>query len=336
MKYKNIIYNIVGCVFLVIAGILFGNFIFNKAFYLNSGESSNLFNFFGSLVGSIISLGVSLYIFHRTMNENNKQHINAINEQSAIQVENSLREKYSNEKKILNESYCSLEQYIYTSMNFCIDENNYSDIITKLNDNYSNYKKCVNTILIEMNILSLNELCIGCTLCENRLYGDLVRELKQIQLILKQIDDYTQKINYKQNIIFNLASDYQRKCKDENLMNNIINNLKTQQSLIKNSQGTEDNVLAQNIVSYINEIEKLRLEKKDIIQKISVERRYIDNKLNKLDKLKLDYFSEIKKYLELTSGYIKNEIKFVRKNGRMNNNYCKKLDITESETKDSK
>ncbi len=89
MKYKNIIYNIVGCVFLVIAGILFGNFIFNKAFYLNSGESSNLFNFFGSLVGSIISLGVSLYIFHRTMNENNKQHINAINEQSAIQVENT-------------------------------------------------------------------------------------------------------------------------------------------------------------------------------------------------------------------------------------------------------
>ena len=160
--------------------------IISLVYGLGENEKSE---FWGGVFGAAISIIFSFVILILTIIANNKQQIKSINKQTSIQIENNLRQKYTTEKDYFKKAYNALEMFLFNSRTFVIDPNQLSITLDKLNATYADYRKCINTLTITTGIYELQDKCIGCTLCHIKIYGEVIRESKELQSLVEKIED---------------------------------------------------------------------------------------------------------------------------------------------------
>jgi hypothetical protein len=293
--------------------------------------NENLSSFIGNLTGSSLSFIGSFIVLYITIKSSNEQQLKSIKEQSAIQVENNLREKFNNEKENFKEAYNALEQFIFTSKTFSVDNGNFSIVLDKLNSSYAEYRKCINTVLISTDVYTLKDCCVGCNLCDIKLYGELARVLKDIQNLIRVIEEDSAFINLKHNNMFQLAISNQQNIQNKDLITSLINNLFTQFNSVKKTNTEKASKIEQEIAITKEKIENLNKAIQEINIKIQDENKYIIEKLTKLEQIKLEFYNKIKEYFLISNEYKKEYITFVEKNGRLFNNKCKKYNLDSNE-----
>ncbi len=179
-------------------------------------KSTEKNEFWGGVFGAAISIIFSFVILSLTIQANNKQQIKSVNKQTSIQIEDNLRQKYINEKANFKEAYNALEIFLFNSKTFVIDSNQLSITLDKLNATYADYRKCINTLTITTGIYELQDKCIGCTLCHIKIYGEVIRELKELQILVESIEELAGEVNTLQNSNFRIVLNSHNMKQDDN------------------------------------------------------------------------------------------------------------------------
>lgn len=337
MNKKSLWIGTICAVFLFIIAVIFGVYTFKNGFNLQDGKASNLFSFLGGMLGTFFSVAGSFIILWITIRKNNEQQIKLINEQNSIQVENNLQQKYNREREIFSSAYNSIEQFLITSKTYVVNESplTFINVIDRLNSVYADYRKCINSVLITTNVYTLQDKCIGCTLCDIKSYGELARVLKNIQIIINQIQKTIQEINLKHNIIFGIALKNKQLTDNKSLQTNLLNNYINEQKVC--SQKNKSFRELQNNINNVKElIINFDIDINKNITTIINENSSIQILLNTLDTLKLDFFNFIREYFEIVKYHISEQVKFVKNKGRTSVSICKKYNLENLETKKSK
>ncbi len=337
MNKKNFWLGIIGTILLFIVALLLGIFTFKIGFNLQESNASNLFSFLGGMLGTLLSVAGSFIVLWITIKKNNEHQTKLINEQNSIQVENNLQQKYNREREIFNNAYNSIEQLLITSKTYMVDESSttYISVIDRLNSVYTEYRKCINSVLITTNVYTLQDKCVGCTLCDIKSYGELSRVLKDIQTIIKELENSTSEINLKQNIIFDIAVKNKQLVDSKSLLINTLTNCKNEQKAFsktsKDFKNLENNInnISQQLTNADNDIFKN-------LNSIKNENKNLFILLNNLETIKLNFFNKIKEYFEIVKFHVSEQVQFVKNRGRTSSSSCKKYDLENSETKKSK
>ena len=102
----------------------------------------------------------------------------------------------------------------------------------KLNATYADYRKCINTLTINTGIYELQDKCIGCTLCHIKNYGEVIRELKELQILVEKIEELAGEINTLQNNNFRIVLNSHNMKQDDNKIQTIVAKIEEQNEKI--------------------------------------------------------------------------------------------------------
>ncbi len=335
MKKKTFWIEITCTILLFIIALLLGVFTFKNGFNIQESNASNLFSFLGGMLGTFISIVGSFIILFITIKKNNEQQIKLINEQNAAQMENSLQQKFNKERESFNNAYNALEQFIMNSKTYMVDNTNFISVLDRLNSLFIEYRKSMNSVLILTNVYTIQDKCVGCTLCDLKNYGELARVLKDIQSIIIEIENNTSNINIRQNKIFDKAIANQQIVDKRLPLTKLIENYKNEQQLYaKNTRKFKE--LEYQIVSTNQQICNIDTEFQKNLDIIKNENSFIVLEVTKLDNLKLSFLNKIKEYFGIANLYMSEHIQYIKNNERTFSLICKKLNLENPETKTKK
>ena len=331
MNKRNLIFSISTTILLFIIALLLGIFTFKNGFNISEMKASNLFSFLGGMLGTLVSIAGSFVVLLITIKKNNEHQVKLINEQNSIQVENNLQQRYNKERENFNNAYNSIEQLLITSKTYMVDESSttYINVIDRLNLVYTEYRKCINSVLITTNVYTLQEKCVGCTLCDIKSYGELSRVLKDIQSIIKEIEHSTSEINLKQNILFDIAFKNKQLVDNKELLVRKISVYKKEQK--EYPKTSKDFIDLEKEVSNMNQ--QLINTDNNIcanLRSMKDENKNLFILINNLETMKLNFFNKIKEYFEIVKFHISEQVQFVKNNGRTSSTKCRKYELETS------
>lgn len=321
---KKIIYKITTSIFVL--GLVF-LMIISGILGLKSNNNSN---FWGGVFGASITVSSSFIILFITILKDKEEQIKSINHQTSINIEQNLRDKYLKEKDTFIKAYSSLEVFLFSSRTLFPENNTLINTLDKLNENYANYRVSTNNLLMLTAIYQINERCIGCSLCDIKMYGEVVRELDKLKILVLDMEKLAGKVNLTQNQNYRVAYELKEIEEKIRITSSIIENNKkiieimsNTPNLMNESEIKKKYIENEQEIQGLSELQKDKQAKLDIMKEYS---KFNNEKIDELDNIKLKLFNQINSYFTVVNLYIDEYVVYIKKHGQKNKQ-CKKLDF---------
>lgn len=301
-------------------------------------DNSNYGSFIGSVLGAIISGGITFIVLFITIKQGNESQEKVLNVQSALQAENNLLHIFEKRKEVITETVNKLDRLLFTVQILKVSGvEEISEEQKNLVNIFSDYRKAMNSIKVNTDIYVDTSKCDGCTDCDIKSYGELSKRKTKLY-------ECFNKIEYGCNLMMQELQAALDKCIDtKNLLaqsNLYQKDIFLYEEYIQNCKkcfmlNPNNNEMLDKLKQYEAECAKFKEQIKAIneqIQSLSKEigekNRNARNRANNIQMGDInELYNAIMKYFDIYTYYIKENKLFIINNGTLSNSICKKYTL---------
>ncbi|MCL2520264.1 MAG: hypothetical protein FWE37_04580 [Spirochaetaceae bacterium] len=267
-----------------------------------------------ALFTALMVTGTAIIVLICTLRSNKKMQKANNNFQSSLIAERNITEKINREKQVITEAYNSLQEFLFIGERIkARNKEDFQSCVEQINKLYVLFRQSINNMRFNTNIYQDRKKCIGCTLGDIKMQGDLARAMKNLREIIIEID---KEISYAFSFLYltlDDTSDTIELNRQQGNMGKIVKNYRRINELSKDDNEIQENIKEIDKLIPLIENTKEQVENKiKIIAENNTQARtkisdIISNNMPPLNKAIYEYFDIYHEYTRQVTEYIKHK-----------------------------